>query len=131
MCWTQATIQPRILSVQSATQLTVDQAVTIIGPQQFQIFDPQATHVRLYQTADGGATYFRVQRNVFTPASSSTLLTMGLQFFDNAGSEAPSFPYTTETSQLNNLPPPVGKFINEYQGRLCVFGVAGALQSFF
>src|SRR5262249_15816780 len=36
-----------------------------------------------------------------------------------------------EVAQLNNLPPPIGQFINEYQGRLCVFGVAGALQSFF
>lgn len=98
--------------------------------QPFQIFDPQSTHVRLYQTADGGATYFRTQRNVFVP-SSTTLVGSGLQFFDNANAEPPSFPYTAELSQLNNIPPPIGSFLAEYQGRLVIFGVPGAGQSFF
>lgn len=120
-----------IASVQSPTQLTLTaNAVNNNGPSQFQVYDPQATHIRLYATADGGATYFRVQRNVWNPQG-ATLVNAGLQFFDNANSEPPAFPFTSETSQLNNLPPPVGSFIAEYQGRLVVFGVPGALQSFF
>src|SRR5882672_8913426 len=120
-----------IASVQSTTQLTLS-SVSPVGAvnQVFQVFDRQATHVRLYATADGGATYFRVQRNTFTP-SATTLVTAGLQFFDNANAEPPNFPYTAELSQLNNIPPPVGSFLAEYQGRLVVFGVPGAGQSFF
>jgi hypothetical protein len=96
----------------------------------FEIFDPQSTHVRLYATADGGASYFRVQRNAFVPGN-NTLAGSGLQFFDNANSEPPNFPFTSELSQLNNVPPPIGSFLSEYQGRLVVLGVPGALQSFF
>lgn len=119
-----------IASVQSATQLTLTQQPGVLAGAQFQIYDPQSTHVRLYATADGGATYFRIQRNAFVPTSGS-LVGAGLQFFDNANAEPPNFPFTTETSQLNNVPPPVGSFLAEYQGRLVVLGVAGALQSFF
>lgn len=121
----------QILSVQSATQLTVDPSgsgISLVSTQ-FQVYDPQATHVRLYETADGGANYFRTQRNAFNPAGG--LVSSGLAFFDNGNSEPPSFPFTTEQSQLNNIPPPIGKYLNEYQGRLEVFGVTGALQSFF
>lgn len=121
----------RIISVASGTSLTLaSNAGSTVSGQVFQVFDPQSTHARLYETGDGQAVYFRVQRNSFTP-SGTTLATAGLLFFDNGNSEPPSFPYTTETSQLSNLPPPIGKFINEYQGRLCVFGVTGAEQSFF
>jgi hypothetical protein len=120
----------RIVAVPSTTQLTLATAATAAATQQFQIFDPQSTHVRLYQTADSGATYFRVQRNLFV-SSATTLVLAGLQFGDFGNSEPPNFPFTTETSQLNNIPPPIGSFIYEYQGRLLVFGVAGANQSFF
>ena len=120
-----------IASVQSPTQLTLlASAPSNNGPLPFQVFDPQATHIRLYATADGGATYFRIQRNAWVPSATS-LINAGLQFFDNANAEPPNFPFTSETSQLNNLPPPVGSFVAEYQGRLVVFGVPGALQSFF
>jgi hypothetical protein len=121
----------RVLSVQDATHMTTDgpQTTTFSGIQ-FQIYDPQATHIRLYATADGGATYFRTQRNVWNKANGS-LIGSGLSFFDNANAEPPSFPYTSELSQLNNVPPPIGSFLSEYQGRLVVFGVAGAGQSFF
>lgn len=121
----------RILSVTSQTSMTVafTGTFTFTG-QLFQVFDPQATHIRLYQTADGGATYFRTQRNAWQPSQTS-ISTAGLQFADDANSEPPNFPYTTETVQVNNVPPPIGAYLNEYQGRLCVFGVPGALQSFF
>lgn len=122
----------RIISVQSATQMTLSANwnLGIITLQAFQIFDPQSTHIRLYETADGGATYFRVQRNAFLP-NQSNFVAAGLQFSDSGNSEPPNFPFTTETSQLNNLPPPIGPFLNEYQGRLLVYGIVGASQSFF
>jgi len=126
-----SSVEGTILSVQSPTQLTLTAgAPNNNGPLPFQVFDPQSTHIRLYESADGGATYFRTQRNVWNPQTTS-LVPAGLQFFDNGNSEPPNFPFTSETSQLNNLPPPVGSFIAEYQGRLVVFGVPGALQSFF
>src|SRR5260370_35951141 len=34
-------------------------------------------------------------------------------------------------AKLKKVPPPIGQFINEYQGRLCVYGIAGAPQTFF
>lgn len=128
-----ASIAPwRIVSVQSATQLTVSGSalMTNISNAQFQIVDPQATHLRLYETADGNATYFRVQRNAFT-FSTNTLVSAGLQFFDNGQSEPPSFPFTTEISQLFNVPPPVGSFVKEYQQRLLIFGGTIPGQTFF
>jgi hypothetical protein len=120
-----------IVSVQSATQLTLaTPAGTNAGPVSFTIFDPSVTHLRLYYTSDGGATYFRVQRNAFN-SSAITVATSGLQFFDSANAEPPAFPYTTEISQLYNIPPPVGSFVKEYQGVLIVYGITGAAQSFF
>lgn len=121
----------RIVSVQSATQLTVaSNTGANVTNAVFQVYDPQSTHVRLYETADGGSTYLRTQRNVFNPVATS-LVTAGLQFFDNAQSEPPSFPFTTETSQLFNIPPPVGAFLKEYQGRLVIYGIPGLGQTFF
>jgi hypothetical protein len=122
----------RVTAVANATSMTVlfGFSSTAQSGITFQIFDSQSTHIRLYETADGGATYFRTQRNTFFPPS-PTLIGAGLQFFDNANSEPPNFPFTSEVSQLNNVPPPVGSFIGTYQGRLIVFGVPGALQSFF
>jgi hypothetical protein len=119
----------RITSVTDATHLTINGTVAAPVSGVFQVYDPQATHVRLYATADGGATYFLIARNAFNPAAGIT--NSGLRFFDFANSEPPSFPFSSETAQLNNLPPPVGTFVKEYQGRLAVFGVPGALQSFF
>lgn len=121
----------RILSVTNNNLLTL---ATVPGAsfatQQFQVYDPQSTHLRIYATGDGQATYFRIARNGWVPTA-VTLTAAGLTYFDAANSEPPNFPFTTETAQPNNLPPPIGQFINEYQGRLCVFGVPGALQSFF
>lgn len=124
-------VQTRIVAVADATHMTLASVVpTGVTGQQFQIYDPQATHIRLYETADGGATYFRVYRNVWTP-SVVNFSTNGLTFVDTVNSEPPNFPFTTETAQTNNLPPPIGQFVNEYQGNLLVYGVSGAAQSFF
>jgi len=71
-----------------------------------------------------------VQRNAFNSAA-TTLGSSGLQFADNGNSEPPNFPFTTETAQTNNVPPPVGSFVNEYQGRLLVYGVSGTPQTFY
>lgn len=121
----------RIVSVQSTTQLTLAaNAPANITNGDYQIFDPQATHVRYYQTADGGATYFRVARNQWLPGQIAEI-NAGLQFVDRGASEPPNFPFTTETAQINNVPPPIGAFVREYQGRLIVFGVLGAPSSFF
>lgn len=124
--------QGRILSVQSSTQLTLaaNATTTFVGGL-FQVFDPQATHLRLYATSDGGASYFRVQRNAFIPTGTQSFSTAGLVFYDNANAEPPAFPYTTELSQLYNLPPPIGTFMTMFQGVNCVYGVPGALQTFF
>src|SRR5579859_750264 len=120
-----------IASVQSPTQLTLITASgTNLGPSVFQIYDPQATHIRLYSSGDGGATYFRVQRNAWNPQQSS-MSTTGAFFFDNANSEPPNFPFTTEVSQLYNVPPPVGSFLKEYQQRLLIFGGTIPGQTFF
>lgn len=119
----------RIVSVTSTTILTLASPATAGGPQVFIIYDPSATHIRLYETADGGATYFRVQRNAWIPTMGTN--GSGYVFFDNGNSEPPGFPFTTETSQLYNIPPPIGSFVKEYQGSLIVYGVPGAGQSFF
>jgi hypothetical protein len=123
----------RVLSVTDATHLTLAAPSALNSAGfffQFQVYDPQATHIRLYATADGGASYFRIARNAWLPSTTSVTLS-GLTFYDNANSEPPAFPYTTETAQVNNLPPPVGRFLASYQGRIIVFGIAGAEQSFF
>lgn len=121
------TILGRILAVASATSLTILPIASItIASKPFQVYDPQSTHVRLYATADGGATYFRIARNAFTPNSGAPL-----SFTDTANSEPPNFPFTTEVSQLFNVPPPVGSFLKEYQGRLLIFGGTIPGQTFF
>lgn len=100
----------------------------------FQVFDPQATHVRLYATGDGGAVYFRIARNLLTGSivgPGPTLATSGLEFIDTSNSEPPNAPFTSEIAQNFNVPPPIGQFVADYQGRPIVFGVTGALQSFF
>ena len=118
----------QIIAVAGPTSMTLASAGAASG--MFVIYDPQATNIRLYATSDGGATYFRIQRNAFVP-SATDLVGAGLRFFDNAQAEPPNFPFTTETSQLYNVPPPIGKFVKEYQGRLLVYGVPDLGQTFF
>jgi hypothetical protein len=120
----------RIANVFSATSLTLVAAASSVSNERFTVYDISSTNIRLYETADGGATYFRVQRNTWNPGNGS-VVGSGLAFFDNGNSEPPAFPFTTETSQLYNIPPPIGAFVKEYQGSLIVYGVNGAGSSFF
>lgn len=120
-----------IASVQSSTQLTLNvNAIANTVNQRFQIFDEfQATNVRLYETGDGGSVYFRTARNNF--AQAATITAAGLRFIDTANSEPPNAPFTSEIAQAFNIPPPIGDALFDYQGRIGVYGVPGALQSFF
>jgi len=52
-------------------------------------------------------------------------------FSDTANSEPPNLRLPGEITQIYNIPPPIGTFLDQYQGRPVVYGVAGALQSFF
>lgn len=125
-----------VASVQSSTQLTLLlNNFGAISAQQFQICDPNilltgSYFIRLYATGDGGSVYFRVARNTFVPTN-TTIATAGLQFIDTANSEPPNPPFTSEIAQLFNVPPPIGSFLGSYQGRIVVYGVSAALQSFF
>jgi hypothetical protein len=121
----------RVVGVSSSTSMVVNPTVGINSSGNiFMVYDPQATHIRFYATADGGATYFRTGRAAFNPQA-VPFTSSGLEQFDTANSEPPNFPFTTEVAQTNNVPPPIGSFVNEYQGVLTVYGVPGALQTFF
>lgn len=120
-----------VVSVQSPTHLTVGIAGGgDVGTFKFQVYDSQSTHVRLYATGDGGATYLLIGRNLFNSAS-ATLADSGLEFIDTDNSEPPDGSFTNELAQNQNVPPPIGSFLQDYQGRVLVYGVPGALQSFF
>jgi hypothetical protein len=120
-----------VASVADATHLTVAQLAFpgTVSTQPFQIVDAQATHIRLYATGDGGTVYLRIARNAFTQLNA--LATSGLEFTDTANSEPPNQPFTNEITQNQNIPPPIGTYLQDYQGRILVFGVPGAQQSFF
>jgi hypothetical protein len=124
-------VDPFIISVTDATHLTLsaNYGATVAG-KKFQIYDPQATNIKLYATGDGGSVYFLIARNVFQ-RDGSPLASSGLEFSDTANSEPPNPPFSSEITQNFNVPPPIGTFVDQYQGRPIVYGVAGALQSFF
>ena len=120
-----------IVGVSDATHLSVQlSGAGTVTNARFQIFDPQATHLRLYATGNGGTVYLRIARNIFNSAA-FTAAAAGLSFPDTANSEPPNAPFTNEITQNQNVPPPVGAFLQDYQGRVLVYGVPGALQSFF
>jgi hypothetical protein len=120
-----------IQAVADATHLTLSLNVPgSSGGLSFQVYDPQATHIRLYATGDGGSVYFLIGRNAFT-ATASAVSTAGLEFKDTANSEPPNPPFGSEITQIYNVPPPIGSFLQDYQGRMLVYGVAAALQTFF
>lgn len=121
-----------IASVQGPTQLTLNgPAQSAQTNKRFQIFDEfQLTNVRLYATGDGGSVYLLIARNLWNQFA-TTVAGAGLEFIDTANSEPPNPPFTNEISQSQNIPPPIGSFLQDYQGRVLVYGVTGALQSFF
>jgi hypothetical protein len=117
-----------ITAVADATHLTMSlSANNTANTLPFQVVDLQATHIRLYETGDGGAVYLRTARNAIHVANGTGDLT----FKDTANSEPPNPPFTNEITQNQNVPPPIGSFLQDYQGRILVYGVPGALQSFF
>lgn len=121
----------RIASVASATSLTLDSAASVtVSGAQFVVFDPQSTHIRLYGTSDGGAVYYLLARNFFSPAA-TTLATSGLSFVDNTNAEPPNSPWTTEQPEYYNVPPPIGQFLGQHQGHCLVYGVSGFEQTLF
>jgi hypothetical protein len=124
--------QNMIVSVTDATHLNINGTSPSNGSGvQFQVYDQQATHVRLYATGDGGSVYLRMARNIFANPITVTLATSGLQFLDTANAEPPNAPFTNEVTQINNVPPPIGKFLDLYQGRPILYGVTAAPASFF
>lgn len=120
----------RIVAVASATSLTLAASATSASTQKFQVFDPQSTHLRLYATGDGGYVYYLIGRNTWS-SSTTTLAGCGLEFVDSANSEPPSAPFTSETVQLYNIPPPIGTYLQEFQSRIVIYGVPGAPATFF
>jgi hypothetical protein len=124
--------QNMIVSVADSTHLTINGTSPSNGSGvQFQVYDQQATHLRLYGTGDGGTTYLRIARNALASPLTVTLATSGLQFVDTANAEPPNAPFTNEFAQTQNVPPPIGKFLDLYQGRPIVYGVPAAPASFF
>jgi hypothetical protein len=128
--WAQGNLGP-IQSVTDATHLTLSTAAggTVSGLS-FQVFDPQATHVRLYATGDGGSVYFLIARNTWN-SSAVAIANAGLEFKDTANSEPPNLPFSSEITQIYNIPPPIGTFCEVYQGRVIIYGVPANLQTFF
>lgn len=119
-----------IVSVTDSTHLTVARfAINTVSGKRFQIIDPQANFLRLYATGDGQPVYFLIARNAIN--FNASLATSGLEFADTANSEPPNAPFTSEISQIYNIPPPIGQFVDQYQSRPIVYGVAGAPQTFF
>jgi hypothetical protein len=129
-----------IVSVASATSMTLKNGYSAgtIGGARFQVYDPQILNafppgegfVKLYATGDGQPVYFLIGRNAFNPNGTTALLA-GLEFNDTANSEPPNPPFTSEITQIYNVPPPIGKFCQDYQGRVLVYGVVANLQTFF
>lgn len=119
-----------IIGVSSPTSLQINSSASVLAGRRFQIVDPQMTHVKFYATGDGQPVYFLIGRNAFDFTQLTALLA-GLEFSDTANSEPPNPPFTSEITQIYNLPPPIGKFLQDYQSRVLVYGVAANLQTFF
>jgi len=128
-----------ISAVASATSMTLHLPYNGggIGGARFQVYDPQLLNsspaqgfVKLYATGDGQPVYFLIGRNAFNPIGNTALLA-GLEFNDTANSEPPNPPFTSEIAQIYNVPPPIGAFCQDYQGRVLVYGVVANLQTFF
>jgi hypothetical protein len=120
----------QIQAVSSSTSLSISGTPATLNNKRFQVVDPQATNLRLYATGDGQPIYFLIGRNAFV-FSATTVAAAGLEFTDTADSEPPNPPFASEITQLYNVPPPVGSFLQDYQGRVLVYGVTANLQTFF
>lgn len=121
-----------VTAVANSTSLTMFPAATgNVSGVNFQALDPQVTHARLYETGDGGSVYFKTARNAIIKSNGQSLALTGFQFTDTANSEPPNNPFSSEITQIFNVPPPIGQFVDQYQGRPIVYGVAGAPQTFF
>jgi len=123
-----------VTAVSSSTSMTIACDPTIgntVTNSRFQILDPQSTHIRLYATGDGGSVYLLIARNAIFPLSGNSISVAGFRFTDTANSEPPNAPFSSEITQIFNVPPPIGQFVDQYQGRPIVYGVAAAPQTFF
>ena len=137
--WIQGTafgINPIVMvvtAVADATHLTVSFAPTTgAAGAVFAVVDQQATHIRLYATGDGQPVYFLIARNALALTHGNiSLAVAGLEFSDTANSEPPNPPFSSEITQIYNVPPPIGTYIQDYQGRALVYGVLANLQTFF
>lgn len=109
--------------------LTLNISPTLSG-RRYMVYDPQSTHLKLYATGDGGAVYFLYGRNAWNPAG-TTPLAAGLEFTDTANSAPPNAPFSSEITQIYNVPPPIGTFLDLYQGRPILYGVPAAPSTFF
>jgi hypothetical protein len=121
-----------VASVSSPTVLTIVGTFSgaNIAGKRFQIFDLQSTFVDLYATGDGQPVYFLIARNAWV-RTAFTVLASGLEFSDTANSEPPNPPFSSEITQIYNVPPPIGTFVQDYQGRALIYGVPANLQTFF
>jgi hypothetical protein len=128
-----------VTAVTDTTHLTIrDTSPSNAAGAKFQVFDPQvasvytgtAGHIKIYATADGGPTYFHIAETVFDPVA-TTVAGAGLSFVDNASQSPPDAPFTSEVPQFFNVPPPIGRFVQEYQSRALVYGVGGLPSTFF
>lgn len=120
-----------VASVTDATHMTLANVATAtIAGARFQVYDPQSTNIKLYATGDGQPVYFLIARNTWNQFA-TTVATAGLEFIDTANSEPPNPPFTSEITQIYNVPPPVGSFLQDYQSRVLVYGVTANLQTFF
>jgi len=123
-----------IASVASTTAMTLAapfNATLAATNSRFQVIDPQATHVRLYATGDGGAVYFKIGRNSLFLGSGLTITAAGFRFIDTANSAPPNVPFSSEITQIYNVPPPIGQSLEQYQGRIIIYGVPAAPSTFF
>jgi hypothetical protein len=119
-----------VTAVADATHLTVSPGTINSFVGEFLIYDQQATHIRYYATADGGAVYFRIVRNAL---SSPSVIQSGTswEYEDTDDAEPPNGSFTSEITQNQNVPIPIAQFQDQYQGRRIIYGVPAAPQSFF
>jgi hypothetical protein len=88
--------------------------------------DPQFDTIQWYRTLDGGGNYFRIL-NPATATGDWPIAAGGLVLRD--GFTDPQLDQATQATLINN-PPPVGKYLVSYQGRIIIVNLLGAPQDF-